>query len=68
MNGWNVSSTNAEDESHGFDPWVGKIPGASHGNPWTEEPGRIQSMGSQSRTRLKRLSTHSRISLILQPI
>ena len=42
----------------GFDPWVGKIPwrrawqptpvflpGES---PWTEEPGRLQSMGSQS--------------------
>ena len=42
---------------HGFDPWVGKIPlrkarqptpvllpGES---PWTEEPGRLQSMGSQ---------------------
>ena len=39
---------------HGFDPWVGKIPG---GNPlqilpawripWTEEPGGLQSMGSQ---------------------
>ena len=24
--------------------------------PWTEEPGRLLSMGSQSRTRLKRLS------------
>ena len=27
--------------------------------PWTEEPGRLQSMGSQSRTQLKQLSTHS---------
>ena len=27
--------------------------------PWTEEPGRLQSMGSQSQTRLKRLSTHT---------
>ena len=26
--------------------------------PWTEEPGRLQSMGSQSRTQLKWLSTH----------
>ena len=25
--------------------------------PWTEEPGGLQSIGSQSRTRLKRLST-----------
>jgi len=28
--------------------------------PWTEEPGRLQSTGSQSQTRLKRLSTHTR--------
>ena len=27
--------------------------------PWTEEPGRLQPMGSQSRTQLKQLSTHS---------
>ena len=27
--------------------------------PWTEEPGRLQSMGSQSQTRLKRLNTHT---------
>ena len=27
--------------------------------PWTEEPGRLQSMGSQSWTRLKQLSTHT---------
>ena len=27
--------------------------------PWMEEPGRLQSMGSQSRTRLKRLSSSS---------
>ena len=28
--------------------------------PWTEEPGRLQSMGShESQTRLKRLSTHA---------
>ena len=27
--------------------------------PWTEEPGRLQSMWSQSRTRLKRLSSSS---------
>ena len=26
--------------------------------PWTEEPGRLQSTGSQSQTQLKRLSTH----------
>ena len=27
--------------------------------PWTEEPGGLPSMGSQSRTRLKRLSMHA---------
>ena len=26
--------------------------------PWTEEPGRLQSMGLQSWTRLKQLNTH----------
>ena len=39
-----------------FDPWFGKIPGkemATHSGtlawkiPWTEEPGRVKSMGSQ---------------------
>ena len=36
-----------------FHPWVGKIPMATHSNilawriPWTEEPGRLQSMGLQ---------------------
>ena len=29
--------------------------------PWTEEPGRLQSMDSQSLIRLKRLSTHGAI-------
>ena len=28
--------------------------------PWTEEPGGLQSKGSQSRMQLKRLSTHAR--------
>ena len=46
----------------GFNPWVGKIPLATGMAtdssilvwriPWTEEPGRLQSMGSQSQTRL----------------
>ena len=40
----------------GFDPWVRKIPWGGNGNlssilawkrPWTEEPGGLQSMGSQ---------------------
>ena len=38
--------------------------------PWTEEPGRLQSMGLQSRTPLKWLSTHAHkeiINLIRKP-
>ena len=27
--------------------------------PWTEEPGRLQSIGSQSQTRLERVNTHN---------
>ena len=27
--------------------------------PWTEEPGRLQSMGLQNRTRLKHLNTNT---------
>ena len=51
----------------GFDPWVGKIPWKGkmattpvflpEKIPWTEEPGGLQSMGLQSQTPLKRLST-----------
>ena len=42
-----------------FDPWVGKMPGRGNGThssilawkvPWTEEPGGLQSMGSQNIT------------------
>ena len=41
----------------GFDSWLGKTPGEGNGkplpysclgNPWREEPGVLQSMGSQS--------------------
>ena len=32
-------------------------------NPWTEEPGGLQSVGSQSQTRLKWLSTYVDIYL-----
>ena len=34
--------------------------------PWTEEPGRLQSMGSQrvSQTRLKQLSMHTHLSIM----
>ena len=35
-------------ERCGFDPWVGKTPGGGNGHllQWTEEPGRLQSIGS----------------------
>ena len=35
--------------------------------PWTEEPGRLQSIASQSQTRLKRCSTHARKLMISPP-
>ena len=40
----------------GFDPWVGKIPWRRERlePPWMEEPGGLQSMGSQSRKRLSK--------------
>ena len=47
-----------EMQETGFDPWVRKIPGEGNGNPlqysclkipWTEEAGRLQSMGSQEK-------------------
>ena len=50
-------SANAGDKRHGFDPWVGKNalkedmithPGILAWRiPWTEEPGGLQSKGSQ---------------------
>ena len=32
---------------------------------WTEEPGRLQSLGMQSQTRLKQLSMHAKAILII---
>ena len=53
----------------GFDPWVRTNPveegTATHSSilswriPWTEEPGRLQSIGSQSQTWLNWLSMHA---------
>ena len=40
----------AGDTRRGFDPWVGDLPNSSilaWRIPWTEEPGRLQSPGSQ---------------------
>ena len=37
--------------------------------PWTEEPGGLQPMGSQSRTRVKRLNTHTSLRVpSLRPV
>ena len=56
----------------GFNPWVWDMPGEENGNPlhhnilawgipWTEEPWRLQSMGSQkSQTWLSRLNNNNR--------
>ena len=53
----NLPASAGDIKRHGFDPWVGKIPWRrawqptpvfSPGeSPWTEEPGGLQSMGSQ---------------------
>ena len=57
------SACNAEDLSSILE--LGRHPGVGNGNPlqysclenpWTEEPGRLQSMGSQSHTWLKQLT------------
>ena len=58
----------------GFDPWIGKIPlrGAWQPisifllgeNPWTEEPGGLQSMGLQ-RVRHHWMAKHSRMAKYL---
>ena len=49
-------------------PWLGRSPGegmATHSSildwriPWTEKPGRLQSMGSQESDMTEQLSTHT---------
>ena len=43
-----------------FDHWVRKIPWRRAWQPWTEEPGVLQSTGvTKSGTQLKQLSTHA---------
>jgi len=54
---WWLSGKESSSQSRrrGFDPWVEKIPGEGNGNPlqyvweipWREDPGGLQSMGSQ---------------------
>ena len=53
----NLPASAGETENRGWSPGSGKIPGGGHSNqgysnipwkiPWTEEPGGLQSMGSQ---------------------
>ena len=54
----------------GLIPGSTRFPGGGHGTyssilpwriPWTEEPGGLQSMGSQSQTRLKQFNMHTHI-------
>ena len=64
----------------GLIPGSGRSPGGGHGNPlqysclenpMTEEPGRLQSMGSQSWTQLKQFSTYVHMhwtSLVAQTV
>ena len=59
--------TNAGDiGAKGSIPGSGRFTGEGHGNPssilgwrisWTQEPGGLQSIGSQSQTQLKQLTT-----------
>ena len=53
---------------HKFNPWVGKIPWRrkwqpilAYKIPWTEEPGGLLSLGSQSWTQLSTWAWHSEI-------
>ena len=71
----NVPANAGDIRDSGLVPGLGRCPGGGHGNPlqysclenpmdrgfwWTEDSGGLQSLGSQSRTRLKQLSTHTR--------
>ena len=63
------SPANAGDSRDaGLIPELGRSPGGGHGSPlqaWripgTEEPGGLQSIGSQSRTRLKQLGMRTHV-------
>ena len=63
----NLPANAGDIKDTGSIPGLARSPGEGHGNPssslawripWTEEPGRLQSMGSQSQKRLKGFSTH----------
>ena len=61
----------------GWIPGSGRTPGEGHDNPlqypclensMQREASELQSMGSQSQTQLRRLSTHTRLYLFKSPI
>ena len=72
--GKNLPANAGDIKRCGFDPWVGKIPWRRSGqptpvflpgeSPWTEDPGRLQSIGPQSQTNLKQLSMHAHVDLV----
>ena len=43
----------------GLIPGWGRSPGGGHGNPWTEEPDGLQSIGSQESDMTEPLSMHT---------
>ena len=59
-------------KGHRFDSWVGRSPGGGHGNPLrysclehprTEEPGGLQSMGSQESDMIEQLTNNNNLSV-----
>ena len=66
----NLPANAGDARDSGSIPGSGRSPGVENGNllqyscwkiPWTEEPGKLQSLGSLSQTRLKRLSSSSSV-------
>ena len=72
----NLPATQETVRDSGWSRGLGRYPGGGHGNPLqhsclenprTEEPGRLQSIGLQSWTQLKRLSRHTQRSWNIFP-
>ena len=63
----NLPASEGDKKRHGFNPWVKKIPWRRKWQhtpvflpartPWTEEPGRLQSVGLQESDKTDRLTT-----------
>ena len=68
----NMPANAGDTRDVGSVPGLGRFPGGGNGNssilawkiPWAQEPGGLQSLVSQSWTRLRRLSTHSTFMFI----